>query len=364
MAETTLLRQNAIRNHASIGASPPHGPVKTGELPLVHVKQTPSGPQVQEGQQRPVTILPPKDAESAVKTGGLPMVKVKMSDGKAMIDDGRPDTGGVVIKNNRQTVAAGSLPMVQVKMENGRPQIQTVPNVAAGPPQIPSAAPALSAPRVGQGQSTPRVTRIAAPRALAAPQVELPPVPELSTEQLMLYRHLIEQYLTDLRGAVPAGTSDAPVEDSDAIKFAVVTAATIDDILVATVVRAEAAALAAAAPAPVAAPVSTAYVNPRPTTGGHFSPAALAPVVPHNTGYVAQRPGTRTHVAGVRTQGNASVAPRRVQRTAQPGAAPLPPVIVKMNGNQPQVQQTPPPPVQEAPEASIAATDGSNDAQV
>jgi hypothetical protein len=82
MSDVSLLRNNAIVRHASVGATPPHGPVKAGELPLVQVKPPPAGPQVQNGQQSPVTILPPKDAESAVKTGGLPMVKVKMTDGK------------------------------------------------------------------------------------------------------------------------------------------------------------------------------------------------------------------------------------------------------------------------------------------
>lgn len=354
MSETTLLRSNAIVRNAVQGTPPPHGPVKTGELPLVQVKQTPSGPQIQEGQQRAVTILPPRDADSAVKTGGLPMVKVKMTDGKPTVDDGRPNNGGVVIRNNRQTVAAGNLPMVQVKMENGRPQVQTVPNVQPGPPQIPAATPSVSAPRMQQlNAGAARVTRVVAPRPqLAAPQAALPPLPpmpELTSEDLMLFRHLAEKYITELRGDVAV---EAAVEDSDTIKFVVAAAGKLDDMLVAIAVHAEAAAgaaAAAAAPAPIAAapaPVGGAYVAPRPVTGGHFSPAALTPT-PRTTGYVAQVPGTRSHVgSGVRSQGNASMAPRRVQRTPQPGAAPLPPVIVQMNGNQPVVQ---PPPAVEQP---------------
>jgi hypothetical protein len=361
MADTHLLRNNAIVRNASVGATPPHGPVKTGELPLVHVKQPPAGPQVQEGQQRPVAILPPKDAESAVKTGGLPMVKVKMVDGKAKADDGHDSP--VVIRDNRQTVAAGNLPMVQVKMENGRPQVQNVPNVQAGPPQIPGAAPALSPQRAAvpaqtsyalpraphvqsvspQMQSTavalgqPRVVRVAAPRPA------LPEVPELAIDQWMLCRHLVDTHLTALRVAAEAS---AEVEESDAVKFAVATLAMIDDTLVAIAVRAEAAALAASAPAP--APVANTYVAPRPVTGGHFSPASLAPQVPRHTGYVAQRPGGRS-------QGNAAMAPRGVQRRSQqPGAAPLPTVIVEMNGRQPVVQQQPA--VDQAPSAAPDVT--------
>ena len=352
MSETTLLRNNAIVRNASIGATPPHGPVKTGELPLVQVKSAPGGPQVQQGQQKPVEILAPRDAKSAVATGGLPMVSVKMTQNGPQADDGRDNP--VLIKDNRPTVAAGSLPMVQVKMENGRPQVKTVPNVQAGPPQIPSAAPVLSAPRVAQAaQSGPRVTRIAAPRpALAAPQVELPPVPDLSVDQLMLCRHLVEKYHQDLVGAdQPTEAPDSLADESETAALARMTIAMIDDILVATAVRAEAAALAASA-APAAAapafvvPMSNVYVNPRPTTGGHFSPASLAPV-PHNTGYVANRPGIRSHGGGARTQGNASLAPRRVQRTAQPGS--LPPVIVKMDGQRPVVQQQPADQVPSAP---------------
>ena len=338
MSETTVLRNNAIVRNASTGATPPHGPVKTGELPHVQVKKAPGGAQVQEGQQKPVTILPPRDEKSAVATGGLPMVQVKMTQNGPQADDGRDNP--VLIKDNRQTVAAGNLPMVQVKMENGRPQVKTVPNVQAGPPQIPSAAPALSAPRVGQSaQSGPRVTRIAAPRQ---PQVELPPVPELSTDQLMLCRHLVDKYLADFvaasddaMAADPA--AEAPVEaDSSWIKVAKETIDTIDQALVSIVVRAEAASLAASAPPVAPAPVGNTYVAPRPVTGGHFSPASLSPPVPKSAGYVANRPGARS----TRMQGNASLAPRGVRRAA--GEAPLPPVIVKMDGQRPVVQAQPP----------------------
>jgi len=342
MAETTMLRQNAIVRNASVGASPPHGPVKTGELSLVQVRQPPAGPQVREGQQRPVTILPPKDADSAVRTGGLPMVKVKMTDGKAKLDDGQ-DNGGVVIRNNAQTVAAGNLPMVQVKMENGRPQVQTVPNIAAGPPQIPSAAPALSAPRVAQSAQGPRVTRIAAPRPAlaapapqAAPQVELPSVPEMPMDQLMLCRHAVDKYLAEQRAAVDVESVEG-AQVAEVVTLAAEALKTIDETMVAIAVReeaaAQAAAFAASAPvvAPIAAPRANAYVAPRPVTGGHFLPASIVPSTPRTTGYVAPRPGVRTG------GGNAALSPRRVQRAVQPGQG-LPPVIVQMDNGRPMVQ--------------------------
>ena len=131
MAETTLLRSSAIVQNASVGTSRPPQ-VNTGALPLVQVKMVPGGPQVQEGQQRPVQMLPPNSKGAAVQTGALPMVQVKMTQNGPRLDDGRNES--VVIKDNNRTVSAGGLPMVQVKMENGKPQVQTVPNVQGGPP--------------------------------------------------------------------------------------------------------------------------------------------------------------------------------------------------------------------------------------
>ena len=358
MSETNLLRSSAIVRNASVGATPPHGPVKTGELPHVHVKATPGGAQVREGQQKPVTILPPKDAQSAVAIGGLPMVQVKMTQNGPQPDDGRDNP--VVIKDNRGTIPAGNLPMVQVKMENGRPTVQTAPNVKAGPPQIPGAAPALSAPRVAQAQGGPRVTRVPAPRPELLPAPVLPEVPELSAEQWLLYRHLVDKYHADLTASSTPSDSADDVAKSDAVKFAEATIDTIDQALVAVAVRAEAAAIAASAPVPIAAAaaVGNTYVAPRPVTGGHFSPASLSPTVPQNAGYVAQRPGTRTHVAGGgRTQGSSGFAPRRVQRRVpQPGEPTLPPVIVKMDGQRPVVQS---PPVEQPTAESVAAVEAS-----
>ena len=351
MADITLLRQNAIVRNASLGASPPHGPLKTGELPLVHVKQPPGGPQIQEGQQRPVTILPPKDADSAVRTGGLPMVKVKMQDGKAKLEDGIDEK--VVIRDSRHgAVATGGLPMIQVKMDGGKPQVQNLPNVAGAGPQIPAAPPVLSAPRVvraapvNQGYvATPTalatvpnhgyVSRAAVPATsqariarVAAPQVVLPLVPEFTVDELMLYRHLAETYLNGLAetSSETASSDSAEVPVSEAIEFTKVTIAKIDDMLVATAVRAEAVANAAAAaavvevapPAPTVAASASASIAPRPAVA-----------------YTAGRVGGYS-MAGARGQRNAGMAPRRTARPA--GASPLPMVEVKMDGQKAVVQ--------------------------
>jgi hypothetical protein len=359
MADITLLRQNAIVRNASLGATPPHGPLKTGELPLVHVKQPPGGPQIQEGQQRPVTILPPKDADSAVRTGGLPMVKVKMTDGKAKLEDGIDEK--VVIRDLRHgAVSTGGLPMIQVKMDGGKPQVQTVPNVAGAGPQIPAAPPVLSAPRVAreapvnQGYvATPTalatvpnhgyVARAAVPATsqvrvarVAAPQVALPPVPEFTTDQLMLCRHLADTYLKGLLvetpSEMPADASTETVEVpviSEAVQLAKATLATIDNVLVFTAVRAEAAAISAQAQAMGVQPVPAI-----PTVAASAS-ASIAPTPA--VAYTAGRVGAaRSYsMAGARSQRNSGMAPRR---TPRPAAGPLPMVQVKMDGQRAVVQ--------------------------
>lgn len=332
MAETTLLRQNAIVRNASVGTSPPHGPVKTGELSLVQVKKPPAGPPVKEGQQKPVTILPGKDPEGAVAAGGLPMLQIKMVNGKPTMDNGLDNP--VLIKDNRQTVAAGGLPMVNVTMQNGKPQVQSMPRAQPAGPQIPSAPPALSAPRVGQSyqvgqagqpriaqssQVGPRVARIAAPRAL-------PPLPEFSTDELMFLRHAADKCLGEIAAAEAPAEEGVEIEKSEAVTLAEATITKIDDMLVAVAVHAEAAAAAAVAPA-----TPNAYVTPRPETGGHFSPAAIVRQPPANGGYVARPPGVRMH-------GNTTMAPRRVPRQRPATAGALPVVEVKMDGGRAVVQ--------------------------
>lgn len=329
MSETTLLRASAIVRNATI-APPQHGPVKSGELPHVQVRQT--GGQVQEGQQKPVQILPPKDANGPVTTGALPMVNIKMTQNGPQLDDGQNHP--VVIRDapSRGGVATGGLPMVNVKMTQAGPQVQTETNIQGGPPQIPAEPPALSSPRgqyvapvarqgyvarpaypaARQSRVAPvaRVARIAAPTASV-------PVPDLTMDQLMLCRHLAEKYLAEVRAA-PADAANDPaeiVEDSDAAKLAAATIATIDDVLAATAAQVEAAALAAAAPVPAASTIA--------------APAATSISPAPSVSYNAGRVGGRSYVAGgARSQRNAGMAPRRTAR----GGAPLPPVIVKMEG--------------------------------
>jgi hypothetical protein len=319
MAETTLLRSSAIVRNATF-APPQHGPVKTGELPLVQVRMTPGGPQIQNGLQKEVEILPPRDAKSALAIGGLPMVQVKMTQNGPQTDDGRDQT--VVVKDQRREgVAAGGLPMLQVKMTTAGPQVQTLATVQGGPPQIPAAAPALSAPRDGHG--TTRQT-VAATR-----QVALPAVPELPIDQLMLCRHLVDKYLVEQREGITVESSavdataavDGTVRTEN-IKLAELTISTLDEALVSTAVRAEVAATAAMSVA-----VAPAIVTVMPTLS-YAASTSIAPAP--SASYVAGRVGGRPHAfTGARTvQRGASLAPRHVARAGEP----LPPVIVKMDG--------------------------------
>jgi hypothetical protein len=353
MADTQFLNNKIVRN-ATVGAQPPHGPVKTGELPLVNVKAAPGGPQIQEGQQRPVTILPPRDAKSAVTTGGLPLVSVKMGPNGAQPDDGRDQP--VVIKDNRHgAVNAGGLPMIAVKMTEAGRQVQTLPTVSGGPPQIPAAAPALSAPRGtpmgGAARSlpggphvahvtrvpivggapmarvgTPQQRHVAAPQAAQAPQVTLPPIPEMTTDQLMLCRFTVDKYLGDLRAAVEAAPETAG--GLEIIKLCEETIEVIDQVTVSTAIRAEAIAQQAAA-AEVAVPVAAVAVAPPPVQRAASTSIAAAPQV----SYVAGRVGGHT-IGGARVQRNAGMAPRKTSS----GRSTLPMVKVRMNGQQADVE--------------------------
>lgn len=337
MAETLVLRQSAIVRNASVGVSPPHGPIKTGELPLVQVRMTPGGPQVQSQPAKTVEILPPRDANAAVRTGGLPMVNVKMTQNGPQLDDGQDRP--VVIKDNRRgSVNAGGLPMVQVKMTQGGPQVQNVPNVQNAPPQIQSAPTALSQPRLPRvatpATSAQRGTfRVAAPQQQQqTAQVALPPMPEFNAEQLMFLRHAADKTLGEMSQPVVATDAtesgeEAPKDavNADNIQIATSAIETIDQMMVVVAVRAEAAAKAAAAAA--AAPAVAAAT---------FAPVGRPSIVPAapTASYVAGRVGGRPHVGAARVQRNAAMAPRRVSR----GGSPLPPVIVKMDNGRSVVQ--------------------------
>jgi len=334
VAETTLLRTSAIVQNAAVGTSRP-SQVSVGALSLVQVKPTPVGPQVQEGQQRPVQILPPRDAKSAVVTGGLPMVNVKMTQNGPQRDDGRDHP--VVIRDHQQAVTAGALPMVQVKMENGKPQVQNLPNVQSAPPQIQSAAPVLS---------QPRVARMPAPiAAQAVPVLQAAAwTPGLSIDQLLLCRHRVDAYLGDLRASAVAPSDDSETSTTaDNAALAEGTLVVIDQLIAAASAQdlSEVPSTEPVAVAPVAR--AGAYVAPGsqvtyPARNGY----------PARGGYVAPGPGGRRAAYG-RSQGNAALAPRRVVRSG----APLPLVQVKMDGQRPTVQN--PAEVAAAKEALVQA---------
>ena len=340
MADVTVLRTSAIVQNAAVGTSRPPL-VSAGALPLVQVKMTPAGPQIHEGQQRPVQMLPPNSRGASVQAGQLPMVQVKMTQNGPQPDDGQ--NRAVVIKDSRHgAVNAGGLPMVQVRMDGGKPQVQTVSNVHGGPPQIPAAAPALS---------QPRVARIAAPRQvqvypqpqivqaqIAQAQVQssfVPQMPELSTDQVLFVRHLVDKYLAEHAGNVAADSTTA-----DNVKLAEDTIFVFDRMIAAVTAQIAEGSVEIPVTASVveveAVPVATVPVVAAPVarvaTVGYVAPAAYTPMgsTAPKRGYVAPRPdGRRVNVPASMRTGNASLAPRRVAR-AQAGALPM--VQVKMDG--------------------------------
>jgi hypothetical protein len=272
---------------------------------------TAQGPQLDDGQDKPVVILPSRDQKHAIAAGGLPMVDVKMT-------------------------SAG-------------PQVQNIPPSQKAPPQIQAPQPAVSQPRRSWGAAPVvnrgRVVRVAAP---AKPELALPPVPELSADQLMLCRHLVGKYLVDLKTPAPVvqGTVDpaAPASEGVAdsgehvvstdatdatatvseapeglVRLVEATIETIDQALVAVAVRTEAAEQAAAAAAVAAAALAVST-----------SAASIIPAAP-STSYVAGRVGARPN-GYVRSQRGAGQAPRRVA----PGQLPM--VEVKMSGGRAVVQ--------------------------
>lgn len=373
MADMTPLRSNAsaantVAQNPTVGASKPPQ-INTGGLPGVQVKAMPAGPQIRDGQQKPVAILPGKDPKGAVATGGLPTIHVKnVQGGPSQVDDGR-DTP-VVIKDQKPMTETGHLPMVEVKLTDGGAEVRNVPQQQTMPPRLAGAAPVLSAPRNGQ-----RVVRVGAPRVAlpAAPQV--PAFPSLSAEQLMLCRHLVDKYAGELRSTESPADETAASSIADNLKLADETLAAIDEAMDAIAARAaqpaEEAALvagvaepAAEAPAPALAPVPRAvgYVAPRPGTGGHYTPAGVSTVRTAPNLAPATRPAAVHMASGsVRTQGNASMAPRRVAKAGRAApvtpSAPLPPVIVKMDNGRPAIQnQAEVAAAREAFAAELAAT--------
>jgi hypothetical protein len=302
---------------------------------MISVKMTSQGPQLDDGQDKQVVILPPKGQKHAVAAGGLPMVDVKMT-------------------------SAG-------------PQVQTLPTAQKAPQQIQGPQPAVSQPRQAWGAAPPvnrgGVVRVAAPKV----EVPLPPLPEFTAEQLMLCRHLVGKYLADLsvvdsmvqvttetaavaaQGAVDSaeavGSTDAvatvredfaaAVGSTDAgtvarevpealVHFVEATIETIDQALVAVAVRAEAAEVAAAAAVAAAASPAPAPI----LAASIFSVAPATSIIPAapSASYVAGRVGGRPN-GYARAQRGAAQAPRRV---AHAGALPV--VQVKMDGGRAVVQ--------------------------
>jgi hypothetical protein len=295
----------------------------------VQVKAPPAGRQVQDGQQKPVQIMAP-NSKGAVATGALPMVQVKMTQKGPQLDDGQ--NNAVVIMDNRQTVAAGALPMVQVRMDGGKPQVQTIPNVQGGPPQIPMAAPVLSRPRTVGRIAAPQQVQVY-PQQIAQAPVQVAQVPqargpELSIDGALFLRHRADTYISEHTSDVNA-TPDSTTANN--LKIAEDAIFVLDQMIAAAssteevVEVTEPAAPISTAPSPAVRAQAVGYVAPHAlsSTGRVAAPAR---------GYVAPRPGGRN----IR-MGNASLAPRRVARAPQSQGG-LPIVQVKMDGQRAVVQ--------------------------
>lgn len=262
------MSETTILKSSAINRNAPKSPAQlSGPLPVVQVSMTANGPQVASGQQaRPVVVTAPK--------------------GRAA------------------SLGQGALPMVQVKMTPGGPQVNR------------SAVPATSQPR-----GVPRVAKI--------PPVQVAQVAQeqLSADQLMLCRHLVDKYLGELRASV---ATDAQAEGSAAVnaELAAATIAAIDVAMLArTTAEAEAIVEASAAPAEVLAPAA--------------APKRMAPP-------------PRVVIGPRSVQAGSAVTPRRVTRPAQ-GGGPLPMVSVKMDGERPVVVDPPQPPSDQPELADLPA---------
>lgn len=280
MSETTILKASAINRNA------PKSPAQlSGPLPVVQVSMTANGPQVStvSGQQqaRPVVVSSPK---------------------------GRSASSG----------AASALPMVQVKMTPGGPQVNR------------SAVPPTSQPR--------GVARVAKIPPMQVAQVAQE---QLTADQLMLCRHLVDKYLGELRSSVAAdpqveGAISVQEEGSFAVnsKLAEATIGAIDAAMLArTTAEAEAIVDAAAVEA---AETPAEAVAPTPAPKRSAAPPPRVVVGPRSL------------------QAGSAVTPRRVTRPQ--GSAPLPMVTVKMNGEKPVVVDPPQTP-SDQPELSELPTE-------
>jgi len=259
MTDMSPLKNNAIVRNASTGPQPAHGPVKTGELSQVLVKPAPVGPKIQEGQQRPVQIMAPNSRGATI--GQLPMVQVKMTSNGPQLDDGRGNSQSVIIRDTKPRATANALPMVQVSMTSTGPQVsQALPAVQSAPPQIRAVAPA---------QSSSRVPRIAVPATVPASS----PLPELTEEQLMLCRHAVDKFVTEARGLE---------NHEEYVVLGESTISALDQVMAAQLVRdtppiAATPTIAATAATSISPTPSVSYTAGRVGTAPRMQPAASQP---------------------------------------------------------------------------------------
>jgi hypothetical protein len=306
---------------------------------MVCVKMTSQGPQIDDGQDKTVMILRSKDQRHSLHTGGLPMVQVKMS------------PAGPQVQN---------LSSVQ----EAPPQIQSPQPGLSQPRGTGFSVPSLGQVRgtgfvaLPMGQA--RVVRVAAPKQVTLPTVPEFTMDKLMLCRHLVGKYLAD-LRADLRAVEPSSTSAVEsveaVETLDAaatpkegsgsdnvnrteassvppqhpgaaiVDLAEATIEMLDQALVAVAVRAEADA-ASTAPIPLDQEVSA-------VTGYPELPAvpavSIIPAAP-SASYVAGRVGGRTNGYS-RPQRNGAMAPRRVPRSGS-----LPPVIVKMEGDRAVVQ--------------------------
>lgn len=240
--------------------------VTAGGLSPVQTKTIPGGPQVLGD---PSKSLSSKNAGRFVAAGGLSLVQPKTIPGSPQVH-GNQSKAFVLLppRDMGRSVVAGGLPPVQLKTPPGAPQVLSEPRAQRARAQLQNAPSALSQPRIARAHVQ-----------QAAQE------PELTADQLLLCRHLVDKYLGELR----AGDDKEQIDGSATVKLAEATISTIDETMIARTIA------GALADEPLAAP---------------------APAV----GHVAQRP--RVLGTGPRSQINAAMAPRRMKREAS-----LPPVI-------------------------------------
>lgn len=221
-----------------------------------------------------------------------------------------------------QTQVSGPLPVVQVNMNANGPQThnqqRSAPSAAGGArPAVQSGLPMVN---VKMGTNGPQQVQGGGPKVQhvqtrakvqVLPRSALAEAP-LTPDQLLLCRHLVDKYLTELKAAAEAPKPEGQTEEGD-----VAAKAAADNVKLGEET------IKAIDVAMVAHTAAAAFVDQAPAQA-----AAKAPPPPRV-------------VTGARTQGNASLAPRRVARPAANGKAPPPMVSVKMNGEQP-VVETPP----------------------